>query len=168
MYKLLRYFLDGCKYFLIQTLLEIIFIVGLMYLGFSYSGLEVGREHFYEVLVGVLGYHGLFKLIIYLIPYLLFFIGICYLGKYQNHKYFSRINALLSIILPIAIKILKDLTFKEMSSVFIATFLSLLIILIYSQYKAIQWGAFVFHSAVVDGMHKRTNETQLSLAHVAK
>ena len=123
---------EGFKFFIIQTILEIIFIVGLMYLGFSYGSTEVGGKYMYEVIIAVSFYQGLFKIILGLIPYQLLFTAICYLMKYQEKKYFSRINAILSIAFLIVIKLLKN---KEMSSVFIATFFSALLILIYCNYK---------------------------------
>jgi hypothetical protein len=134
----MEYFISGCKYFLVQTILEIAFIVGLMYLGFSYSGLEVGNEYFYEVIIGVLGYHGFFKLLIYLVPFLLLFVVTCYLGKFKSPRHFSRVNAVLSLAIPFVVTFLKQLSFKEMSTVLIATAISALIILLYSQYKTIK------------------------------
>lgn len=130
MKRVLTYILVGCKYFVLQTFLEVVFILFLMYLGFSYSNMQVGNEQFYENVLGILWFHGFFKAIIFGIPFLVLFTSICLIGNFKSKIRYSLVNLILSLSLPITIKFLRDLTFVEMGSVFIATILASLVIIL--------------------------------------
>lgn len=123
--------LIGLKYFIFQTLLETMCIITLMYLGLKYSFLEVGGEEWWEVIIGVLGYHALFKSIIYILPYLVLFILAGYILRPKKRIIYGIINFVLSIALPIIILILRELTIEEMLSVFIGTLLSSILIILF-------------------------------------
>jgi hypothetical protein len=105
-------------------------------MGFSYSGMVVGGEYFYEVLISVLGYHGLFKLMIYGIPYLFLFVIINFILKNDSQKIFVLINTILSFLLPTIILFIRNLTLSEMKSVFISTIFSSLLIIIFIKFKS--------------------------------
>jgi len=129
MKPVLKYFLNGLKYFVLQTLLETALIVVLMYMGFSYSEMIVGGEPLWEIIIGILGYHAMFKSMIYSWIYLLLFITVGFIVKPKNQVTFSFINGVLSLLLPLMILFLRGLTVLEMANVFIATLLASAIII---------------------------------------
>jgi hypothetical protein len=81
MKSVLKYFLNGLKYFMLQTLLETALIVVLMYMGISYSEIIVGGEPLCEIIIGILGYHAMFKSIMYSWIYLLIFVTVAFIVK---------------------------------------------------------------------------------------
>jgi len=129
MKPVLKYFLNGLKYFVLQTLLETALIVVLMYMGLSYSEMIVGGEPLWEIIIGILGYHAMFKSMIYSWIYLLLFITVGFIVKPKNQVTFSFINGVLSLLLPLVILFLRGLTVLEMANVFIATLLASAIII---------------------------------------
>lgn len=127
------YLLKALKYFIIQTLSEVILICILIYLGLPYSGIILGNEHLYEIIIGVLGYHALFKSLIYSWFYFILFVLISFLIKCKKEMEFGIINAFLSLLLPFVILLIRHLLFSEMANAFISTIAaSVLIILIIS------------------------------------
>lgn len=129
MKQLFKYIVNGLKYFILQTLLETALIIILMYFGLPYSGILVGSEPLWEIIIAVLGYHAMFKSLTYSWIYLLLFIVINFYTKSEKQIIYSFINAVLSLLLPLSILILRGLTFTEMASVFIATLLASTIII---------------------------------------
>ncbi len=89
--------LQALKFFFLQTLIEVILMVILLHLGVSYFDMNVGNEHFYEIIVGVLGYYALTKCIYYSWIYLIAFTGVGVIGKLKSLLSFSIVNAFLSI-----------------------------------------------------------------------
>lgn len=129
MKQLFKYIVNGLKYFILQTLLETALIIILMYFGLPYSGISVGSEPLWEIIITVLGYHAMFKSLIYSWIYLLLFIVINFYIKSEKQIIYSFINGGLSLLLPLSILILRGLTFTEMTSIFIAALLASTIII---------------------------------------
>lgn len=95
--KLYSIFLQGLKYFILQTLIEVSIIIMLLYLGLPYFEMNVGNEGFYQIVIGVLGYYALIKCIYYSWIYLIAFTGISFIGKLKTRFAYSLLNAILSI-----------------------------------------------------------------------
>jgi hypothetical protein len=129
MKSVLKYFLNGLMYFMLQTLLETALIVVLMYMGISYSEIIVGGEPLCEIIIGILGYHAMFKSIMYSWIYLLIFVTVAFIVKPNKQVIFCYMNGVLSLLLPIVILLLRGLTVLEMANVFIATLLASAIII---------------------------------------
>jgi hypothetical protein len=127
--KISFFLLTAVKYFVLQTLGETFLIVILLYMGLQYSDMFVGNEPLWEVAIGILGYHAFFKALLYGWIYIPVFVAIVAFKNYTREFYYSVINYTLSLLLPLAILFLRDLTVKEMSSVFIATLLTSIIIM---------------------------------------
>ena len=129
MKSVLKYFLNGLKYFMLQTLLETALIVVLMYMGISYSEIIVDGEPLWEAIIGILGYHAMFKSNMYFWIYLLIFVTVAFIVKPNKQIIFCFINGVLSLLLPLVILFLRGLTILEMANVFIATLLASAIII---------------------------------------
>jgi hypothetical protein len=129
MKSVLKYFLNGLKYFMLQTLLETALIVVLMYMGISYSEIIVDGEPLWEAIIGILGYHAIFKSIMYSWIYLLIFVTVAFIVNPNKQVIFCFINGVLSLLLPLVILFLRGLTILEMANVFIATLLASAIII---------------------------------------
>lgn len=124
MKKQFKSLLNGIRYFVIQSLGETFFIIVLMYLGLPYSEMLVGGEPLWEIIIGILGYNAFFKLLIFGWIYLLLFVGISAYKKDKSQFFFSLVNGLLSLLLPLAILFLRHLDLKEMANILIATVLT--------------------------------------------
>ena len=114
---------------MLQTLLETALIVVLMYMGISYSEIIVDGEPLWEAIIGILGYHAIFKSIMYSWIYLLIFVTVAFIVNPNKQVIFCFINGVLSLLLPLVILFLRGLTILEMANVFIATLLASAIII---------------------------------------
>lgn len=114
---------------MVQTLLETALIVVLMHMGISYSEIIVGGEPLWEIIIGILGYHAMYKSIIYSWIYLLIFVTVGFIVKPNKQVIFCFVNGVLSLLLPLVILFLRGLTVLEMANVFIATLLASAIII---------------------------------------
>ena len=133
MKKFYKYLLNGIKYFAMQSIGETIFIIILMYFGLPYSGMLVGGEPLWEVIIGILGYHAFFKLLIYGWVYLPLFVGINFYKGFHSELQFSIVNAVLSLLLPVLILFLRHLSIHEMENIFIATFITSGLIILFAR-----------------------------------
>ncbi len=95
--KFYSIFIQGLKYFILQTLMEVIIIIVLLYLGIPYFEMKVGNESFYKMVIGVLGYYALIKCIYYGWIYLIAFTGIGFIWRLKTRFAYSLLNAILSI-----------------------------------------------------------------------
>jgi hypothetical protein len=129
MKKFVKYLIIGMKYFLFQTLLEVCVIVLLLYLGIPFFEMNVGNEHFYEIVIGVLGFYALLKCIYYSWIYLSCFIGISIYRNYETPFAFSIVNAVLSIIY-ILIFLINGRPFSWVLNQLIATVVSSILIVV--------------------------------------
>ncbi len=132
----LKYLLNGVKYFAIQLLIETFIVVILTYLGLPYSGMAIGSEPLWKVIIGTFGFYTFGKLVIFSWIYLPFFVGISAYKKYQSQLAFSVLNGLLYILLPLfflcflLVVYNRDLNFIDMLNPIIATILTSALIII--------------------------------------
>ena len=129
MKKFLKKVYISLFFFLFQTILEVVLIISLLYLGIPYYGNQVGHEKFLEVLIGVLGYYALIKLIYFGIIYFLLFIILSFLIKKEKAFSFSILNFSLSAIYPL-IFILNGRPIKIILNQGISAIISAIIILL--------------------------------------
>ena len=95
--KLYSIFLQGLKYFVLETLIEVSIIIALLYLGIPYFDMNVGNEHFYQIVIGVFGYYAIIKCIYYSWFYFMAFTAVGFIGKLKTQLGYSLLNAILSI-----------------------------------------------------------------------
>src|ERR1700682_6772029 len=95
--KLYSIFLQGLKYFVLETLIEVSIIIALLYLGIPYFDMNVGNEHFYQIVIGVFGYYAIIKCIYYSWFYFIAFTAVGCIGKLKTQLGYSLLNAILSI-----------------------------------------------------------------------
>lgn len=93
MKNILNNLLKGLFYFIIQTMIEILIILALVYFGIPYFGM--GKDDFLQVLAGIVIYFGLSKVLYLGVLYLLLFV----LFSLVTNINLRILNALLSVFL---------------------------------------------------------------------
>lgn len=128
--------LQGLKYFILQTILEVNLIILLLYLGMSYFDMKIGSEHFFEIVEGVLGYYAFTKCIYYIWIYIIAFSSIVFIGKLKTNFSYSIVNAILSLFY-IMLFLINGRLFKWILNPLMASLISSLFIILVFRNKPI-------------------------------
>lgn len=130
----MKYFITAIKLFFLQTILEVVLIIILLYFGIPFFEMNVGNEHFYEIIIGVLGFYALTKCIYYGLIYLIAFIFFSYVFKIENKFRYSILNGILSVFY-IVLFIINGRNFGWVLNPVISSIIVLLSIIFYSKKK---------------------------------
>lgn len=138
--KAFKYIFTAFKFWLTQNIIELVLILILGYLGIDVMNDFCLKCLFIENLEATAWGIGI-KTIIFLLPYFLLFTIACYFPYFKNvqtNVKYAYLNAIISCSIILLIGILKPNNTREILLPLLASFISTILIIIYSKYKAIQ------------------------------
>jgi hypothetical protein len=136
--KILKVISKGLQFWVTQNFIEVFVILGLGYLGIDAMGDFCIKCLFIENLEGTAVGIGI-KTLIFFLPYLLLFTVINFIPHFkgvQNKLKYAVLNAIISCSIITLIGVLKPKDLKEIFLPLFASFVSSLIIIGYTKYKA--------------------------------
>jgi len=139
--KILKYIFTALKFWLAQNIIELVVILTLGYLGIDVMSDFCVKCLFIENLEATAWGIGI-KTLIFLLPYFLLFTIACYIPYFKNvqtNLKYAYLNVIISFSIILLIGILKPNDTREILLPLLASFISSILIIIYSKYKATQF-----------------------------